>query len=100
MSVEYYVVWLGRRRVHGWVVAHVCKGIRLIVTLYVDVVLVCGCGAQVAVPRCPSYRQVFGGYAAVARVAVVLVRYCTLAGNRSGLHHPLVVEHNLVPWLC
>ena len=57
---------------------------------HVDVVLVCGCGAQVAVPRSPSNRQVFGGCIAVARVSVVFVLHYTPAGDCGGLHPPLL----------
>ena len=70
------------------------------VSFYVDVLLVCGCGAQAAVPKCPSYCQASGGYVVVPRVLVFLVLYYAPAGNWRGLHHPLVFEHNLVPWLC
>ena len=49
---------------------------------------------------CPSDRQVVGGHVAIALVSVVLVLYYAPAGDRGGLHYPVVVEHNLVPGFC
>ena len=82
--------------IHGQVVAHICKDIRVVVPLYVLIVAICGCLFKGAVPRSPSYGEPFRRGVVVAYVAVVLVFDYPFTLYRGGFHHALVIEYDFV----
>ena len=67
------IVGLWLLGIHGQVVAHICKDIRVAVPLDVLIVAIRGCLFKGAVPRSPLYGEPFRRGVIVAYVAVVPV---------------------------
>ena len=91
------IVWLWLLGIHGQVVTHIGKDIRVVVSLYVLIVVICGCLLESAVPGGPPYGEWFRPGIVIAYVAVVLVFDHPLSLHRGGFDHALVVQYDLVP---
>ena len=84
--------------IHGQVVAHIRKDIRVVVPRHVLIAAMRGCSAEGAVPGSPSYGKPLRRSVVVAYVAVVLVFDYPFPFYRGGFHHTLVVKYNFVPF--
>ena len=85
--------------IHGQVVAHIRKDIRVVVPLYVLILAIRGCLFKVAVPRSPLYGEPFRRGVLVAYVAVVVVFYYPFTFYWGGFYHTLVVENDFVSFV-
>ena len=59
LSNEDNIVWFWLPGIHGQVVIHIRKDIRVVVSLYVLIVVISGCLLESAVPGGPPYGESF-----------------------------------------